>query len=102
MYPDTSLRLVFNEPDQIVPIHDTDVEVPVRGQNDAIHSAQDEVRNGHVIGGRGRNSCPKGVTFFIRESRSDPNQAGTYIGSIDVKPKEQSLKRLLAGNRQAY
>jgi Tol biopolymer transport system component len=27
---------------------------------------------------------------------------GVYIGSIDAKPEDQSLKRLLASNRQAY
>src|SRR5438034_3519687 len=48
---DSALRFVFNEPHQIVLIRDTDIEVSVRRQNDAIHSAVDEVRNGHFIGG---------------------------------------------------
>src|SRR5437867_1914911 len=48
---DPALRFVFNESHQIVLIGDADVEVSVCRQNDAIHSAVDEVRNGHVIRG---------------------------------------------------
>jgi hypothetical protein len=32
----------------------------------------------------------------------DANKTGIYVGSIDVKPDAQSLKRLLASDRQAY
>jgi Tol biopolymer transport system component/predicted Ser/Thr protein kinase len=40
--------------------------------------------------------------FLYLRISGDPNQMGVYIGSIDVKPEEQSLKRLLATNREAY
>jgi hypothetical protein len=32
----------------------------------------------------------------------DPNVGGIYVGSIDSKPEEQSRRRLLASDRQAY
>lgn len=40
--------------------------------------------------------------FLYLRISGDPNQMGAYVGSIDAKPEEQSLKRLLATNRQAY
>jgi Tol biopolymer transport system component/predicted Ser/Thr protein kinase len=45
---------------------------------------------------------PDGHHFLYQRVSGDPNQMGIYIGSIDVKPEEQSLKRLLATNREAY
>jgi Tol biopolymer transport system component len=39
--------------------------------------------------------------LYLRVS-NDPNQSGVYVGSLDAKPEEQSLKRLLATNREAY
>jgi eukaryotic-like serine/threonine-protein kinase len=45
---------------------------------------------------------PDGRHFLYLRISNDPNTMGVYIGSIDVKPEEQSLKRLLASNRQAY
>src|SRR5262249_18433198 len=40
--------------------------------------------------------------FLYLRTSGDPNLMGVYVGSIDVKPEEQSRKRLLATNRQAY
>ncbi len=45
---------------------------------------------------------PDGRHFLYQRVSADPNKMGVYIGSIDAKPEEQSLKRLLASNRQAY
>jgi Tol biopolymer transport system component/tRNA A-37 threonylcarbamoyl transferase component Bud32 len=45
---------------------------------------------------------PDGRHFLYQRVSSDPNRTGVYIGSIDAKPDEQSLKRLLASDRQAY
>jgi hypothetical protein len=45
---------------------------------------------------------PDGRHFLYLRVSNDPNQMGIYIGSIDVKPEQQSLKRLLATNREAY
>jgi Tol biopolymer transport system component len=45
---------------------------------------------------------PDGRHFLYLRTSADPNQMGVYVGSIDVKPEAQSLKRLLATNRQAY
>jgi eukaryotic-like serine/threonine-protein kinase len=45
---------------------------------------------------------PDGRHFLYFRASADPNQRGVYVGSIDVKPEEQSLTRLLAANRQAY
>lgn len=45
---------------------------------------------------------PDGRHFLYLRVSADPNQMGIYIGSIDAKPEQQSLKRLLASNRQAY
>ena len=45
---------------------------------------------------------PDGRHFLYQRVSTDPNKMGVYVGSIDAKPEEQSLKRLLASNRQAY
>jgi hypothetical protein len=46
---------------------------------------------------------PDGRHFlYLRVSTDDPNRTGIYAGSIDAKPDEQSLKRLLATDREAY
>ena len=45
---------------------------------------------------------PDGHHFLYLKTSNDPNVAGIYAGSLDVKPSAQSTKRLLATNRQAY
>jgi Tol biopolymer transport system component len=45
---------------------------------------------------------PDGHHFLYLKTSSDPNLAGIYTGSIDVKPEAQSTKRLLATSREAY
>jgi eukaryotic-like serine/threonine-protein kinase len=45
---------------------------------------------------------PDGKHFLYERISSDTATAGVYIGSIDVQPKEQSMQRLLATDRQAY
>ena len=45
---------------------------------------------------------PDGKHFLYERVSSDAAKAGVYIGSIDVQPKEQSMQRLLATDRQAY
>ncbi|HXP87395.1 MAG TPA: protein kinase [Bryobacteraceae bacterium] len=45
---------------------------------------------------------PDGHHFLYLRTSNDPNRMGIYVGSTDVKPEAQSLKRLLATNRQAY
>jgi Tol biopolymer transport system component len=45
---------------------------------------------------------PDGHHFLYLRVSSDPNRMGVYVGSVDAKPEEQSLTRLLATNRQAY
>jgi hypothetical protein len=46
---------------------------------------------------------PDGRHFlYLTVSPADPNRTGIYAGSIDAKPEEQSLKRLLATDREAY
>lgn len=45
---------------------------------------------------------PDGRHFLYERVSSDSDKAGVYIGSIDVGPKEQSMQRLLATDRQAY
>jgi len=45
---------------------------------------------------------PDGKHFLYQRVSSDTAKAGVYIGSIDVQPNQQSMQRLLAGDRQAY
>jgi Tol biopolymer transport system component/tRNA A-37 threonylcarbamoyl transferase component Bud32 len=45
---------------------------------------------------------PDGRHFLYFRASSDANQAGVYVGLVDAKPEAQSLKRILATNRQAY
>jgi serine/threonine protein kinase/Tol biopolymer transport system component len=45
---------------------------------------------------------PDGRHFLYQRISSDAAKTGVYIGSIDVKPNEQSMQRLLASDRQAY
>jgi serine/threonine protein kinase len=56
--------------------------------------------------GRARHRFPQflpdGRHFLYLRVSDDQNQMGVYVGSIDAKPEEQSQKRLLASNRQAY
>jgi Tol biopolymer transport system component len=44
---------------------------------------------------------PDGRHFLYLRVSTDANQQGIYVGSIDAKPEEQSLKRVMAANRQA-
>jgi len=44
---------------------------------------------------------PDGHHFLYLRVSNDPNRIGVYVGSVDVKPEEQSLTRVLATNRQA-
>jgi len=45
---------------------------------------------------------PDGKHFLYLRVSSDPDKPGVYIGSIEAKPAEQSMQRLLATDRQAY
>jgi len=45
---------------------------------------------------------PDGKHFLYLRVSSDAAKQGVYIGSIDAKPNEQSMQRLLASDRQAY
>ena len=45
---------------------------------------------------------PDGHHFLYQRVSSDPSRMGVYVGSVDAKPEQQSLTRLLATNRQAY
>ena len=45
---------------------------------------------------------PDGRHFLYLRVSADPNRMGVYVGSMDAKPEEQSLTRLLATDRQAY
>jgi serine/threonine protein kinase/Tol biopolymer transport system component len=45
---------------------------------------------------------PDGKHFLYERVSSDATKAGVYIGSIEAQPKEQSMQRLLASDRQAY
>jgi eukaryotic-like serine/threonine-protein kinase len=45
---------------------------------------------------------PDGHHFLYQRVSSDLSRMGVYVGSLDAKPEEQSLTRLLATNRQAY
>src|SRR5262249_34518305 len=47
--------------------------------------AKGEIRHGFP------QFLPDGHHFLYLRVSSDPNQAGVYVGSIDVKPEEQSL-----------
>jgi len=44
---------------------------------------------------------PDGRHFLYYRASSDPSTSGVYVGSIDAKPEEQSLKPLLLADRQA-
>jgi len=44
---------------------------------------------------------PDGRHFLYQRVSADPARMGVYIGSIDARADDQSLKRLLASNRQA-
>jgi Tol biopolymer transport system component/predicted Ser/Thr protein kinase len=45
---------------------------------------------------------PDGKHFLYLRVSSDAAKGGVYIGSIDAKPEQQSMQRLLATDRQAY
>ena len=45
---------------------------------------------------------PDGKHFLYERVSSDTAKQGVHIGSIDAKPNEQSMQRLLASERQAY
>ncbi len=45
---------------------------------------------------------PDGKHFLYLRVSSDAAKAGVYVGSIDAKPEQQSMQRLLATDRQAY
>ena len=45
---------------------------------------------------------PDGKHFLYLRVSSDAAKAGVYIGSIDAKPEQQSMQRLLATDRQAF
>ena len=44
---------------------------------------------------------PDGRHFIYYRASSDPQLSGVYVGSLDAKPQEQSLKPLLLTDRQA-
>jgi Tol biopolymer transport system component len=54
------------------------------------------------IGHKFPQFLPDGRHFLYLRASNDPGQSGVYVGSLDLKPEEQSLKRLLATNREAY
>lgn len=41
---------------------------------------------------------PDGRHFLYLRASTNPEAAGTYVGSLDAKPKEQDLKRLVSGS----
>ncbi len=45
---------------------------------------------------------PDGRHFLYFRESPDPKLVGVYVGSLDSKPEEQNLTRLLATNREAY
>ena len=45
---------------------------------------------------------PDGKHFLYLRVSKDAAQTGIYIGSLDVQPNQQSMRRLLASDRQAY
>jgi Tol biopolymer transport system component len=45
---------------------------------------------------------PDGRHFLYLRVSPDPSVMGVYVGSLDAKPEEQSVTRLLATDRQAY
>ncbi len=45
---------------------------------------------------------PDGRHFLYLRVSSDAAKAGVYIGSLDAKPEQQSMQRLLATDRQAF
>jgi Tol biopolymer transport system component len=45
---------------------------------------------------------PDGKHFLYERVSPDAAKGGVYVGSLDAKPEEQSMQRLLAGDRQAY
>ncbi|HZL95407.1 MAG TPA: protein kinase, partial [Vicinamibacterales bacterium] len=45
---------------------------------------------------------PDGRHFLYFRNSSNPRRRGVYVGSIDVKPEEQSLTRIMASDRQAF
>jgi hypothetical protein len=54
------------------------------------------------LGHRFPQFLPDGRHFLYLRVSPDPNRTGIYAGSIDAQAEEQSLKRLLATNREAY
>jgi Tol biopolymer transport system component len=54
------------------------------------------------IGHKFPQFLPDGRHFLYFRASNDPNQSGVYVGSLDAQPTEQSLKRLVATNREAY
>jgi Tol biopolymer transport system component len=54
------------------------------------------------IGHKYPQFLPDGRHFLYLRASNDSNQAGVYAGFTDAKPEEQSLKRVLATNRNAY
>jgi eukaryotic-like serine/threonine-protein kinase len=54
------------------------------------------------IGHKFPQFLPDGRHFLYLRASNNPDQSGVYAGSLDIKPEEQSLKRLLATNREAY
>ncbi len=74
------------------------LRVPASGGVAAPATALDKGETGH----RWPQFLPDGRHFLYQRVSADPNKMGVYIGSIDAKPEEQSLKRLLASDRQAY
>jgi Tol biopolymer transport system component/predicted Ser/Thr protein kinase len=74
------------------------LRVPASGGVAAPATALDKGETGH----RWPQFLPDGRHFLYQRVSSDANKMGVYVGSIDAKPGEQSLKRLLASDRQAY
>jgi hypothetical protein len=45
---------------------------------------------------------PDGKHFLYLRASNDSAKGGVYVGSLDAKPEQQSMQRLLATDRQAY
>lgn len=74
------------------------VKVPASGGETTPVTALAPGEDGH----RWPQFLPDGKHFLYLRVSSDAAKAGVYIGSLDVKPEQQSMQRLLATDRQAY
>jgi serine/threonine protein kinase len=72
--------------------------VPVGG---GVPARLTSLRNGED-GHKWPQFLPDGRHFIYFRGSADPNEMGIYVGSIDEKPENQSLNRVVATNREAY